>query len=157
MTHQPTCPDRTCKQKESGFTLIELLVALTVTVIGLAGLLSLHMATIKGNQMASRSAEAATIAQRTVEELRAMSIEKIITDHGALPITNAILDPAPGRAEMTYSRRFSARELTSLSEDLVLLRVEIFWTDDGADPNSVDERLHHDLAVEIIRTRQEAL
>jgi prepilin-type N-terminal cleavage/methylation domain-containing protein len=145
---------------EGGFTLIELLVTLSVTVIGLAGLLSLHSTTIKGNQIASRSGEAATIAQRSMEELRAIPVQglnSIETTYGVLPIVDATMDPVDGRAGMTYTRRVSVRELTSVSEDLVLMRVEVEWADDGADPVTAPDNLKHAISLELIRTRQEAL
>ncbi len=146
---------------ESGFTLVELLVALTVTVIGLAGLLTLHIATLKGNQVASRTGEATTFAQQALEELRALPIDggadSIVARYGALPIDNATMDTVDGRAGMTYTRRLWVGELTSVSEDLVKIRVQLEWTDDGADPNGADDRYKHQIALELIRTRQESL
>jgi Tfp pilus assembly protein PilV len=131
-----------------------------VTVIGLAGLLSLHSTTIKGNQIASRSGEAATVAQRAMEELRAIPVQgpnSIETTYGVLPIIDAAMDPVSGRAGMTYTRRVSVGELTSVSEDLVLMRVEVEWADDGADPATAPDNLKHVISLELIRTRQEAL
>lgn len=148
--------------EQSGFTLIEILVTMTITVIGLTGLLSLHMATVKGNQIASRSAEATTLAQEVLEELRARpvddgTIKSIVGQYGALPITNQLYDTVIGRAGMTYPVHMSVNELTTMSEDLIRIRVEVSWADDGADPATADETLKHSIALEIVRTRQEAL
>lgn len=150
---------------QGGFTLIELLVALSVTVIGLIGILSLHMATSSGNRIASQTAEATTIAQRTMDELRTMTIDAIVADHGGtLPFENSpILDsevypnPVPGRAGMQYYRRLSAYDLSSMSTNLVRLRVEVRWTDDGTDPSLIDPDDIHRVSLELIRTRLEAL
>ncbi len=158
MSEQVQTSSRTC---ERGFTLVELLVALTVTVIGLAGLLSLHVAVLKGNQNASRTGEATTVAQQTLEDLRAMPIggspQSIVARYGALPITDVTMDPVDGRAGMVYIRRLWVNELTSVSEDLVMIRIEVHWTDDGADPNGADESVKHKIALELVRTRQEGL
>lgn len=160
MQHQPTIryrgQHRGRKSQEGGFTLIEILMAMTVTVIGLVGLLSLHMTTIKGNQIAAHSAEATTIAQRLLEELRSRSVDDIVSEYGALPIEDALMDTVAGKI-ITYTPYLSVKELTGVSEDLVLLRIEVRWADDGADPATVDVRDIHDIVLEIVRTRQEAL
>ncbi|HEY6173114.1 MAG TPA: prepilin-type N-terminal cleavage/methylation domain-containing protein, partial [Kofleriaceae bacterium] len=57
-----------------GFTLIELLITLSVTTIGLIGLLSLHLSIARGNDGASRSAEAQQITATTLETLRGLRI-----------------------------------------------------------------------------------
>ena len=46
------------RRGQRGFTLLELLITLSVTTIGLVGLLSLHLSVSRGNDGASRSAEA---------------------------------------------------------------------------------------------------
>ena len=57
-------------RKEGGFNMIEILVAMAVTIIGLAGLLSLSVSVMKGNQGSSRRGEAVRIAKDTIEEIR---------------------------------------------------------------------------------------
>ena len=56
---------------QRGFTLLELLITLSVTTIGLIGLLSLHLSVTRGNDGASRSAEAQQIGAGILEGLRA--------------------------------------------------------------------------------------
>lgn len=152
---------RSSKQ-QAGFTLIEVLVALTVTVIGLMGLLSLHTTTLKGNRDASRTAEATTIAQRTIEEVRTMAIDdgtvnSIVGKYGPISFTDVPMDTAFGRAGITYTRSLSVEELTSISEDLVRIRVVVEWADGGDDPSTVAEIDKHKISLELVRTRQEAL
>jgi prepilin-type N-terminal cleavage/methylation domain-containing protein len=148
---------RGSRGEQSGFTLVEILVTMTITIIGLTGLLSLHMATIKGNQIASRSAEATTFAQEVIEELRTRTVDSIIAQYGLLPVNDELIDSPAGRAGMTYTRRLWINELTTMSEDLIRIRVEVSWADDGADPATADESLRHSIALEIVRTRQEKL
>lgn len=160
MQHEQSSQHHRRERQEGGFTLIEILMTMTVTVIGLAGLLSLHMTTLRGNRMAANSAEASTVAQKVVEELRTLSVDGpdgIVARYGALPFEDAAMDTEDGRTGTVYTPYLSAKELTSLSEDLILLRVEVIWADDGADPATVDERYKHQVTVEIVRTRQEAL
>ena len=136
---------------------MELLITLTITVVGMAGLLSLHFATLKGNQGASRFNEATVAAKESIERLRQMTIDDIETDFGVLPITDAVLDTIAGRAGMTYSVFLSAEELTVASPDLIRLRVDVDWTDDGAIPGSLNGIYDHTISLEVVITRQEAL
>jgi len=147
------------RRDQAGFTLIELLVALSVTVIGLIGLLSLHVSTMKGNRSASRSAEATAIGQQTVEELRGLPvngvIDSIVSRHGPLPIVDAVLDPVDGRAGMIYSRTLDVTPIPDT--DMVLMRVEVTWADDGADPATAPVELVHTSSFELARSTLEAL
>ncbi|MCG8417321.1 MAG: prepilin-type N-terminal cleavage/methylation domain-containing protein [Proteobacteria bacterium] len=139
---------------QQGFSLLELLIALAVTVVGLAGLMSLHVATMKGNRTAAHTADATTIAQQTMEELRSMSMAEITTRHGPLPITGVNnMDTVDGRAGMTFTRDLSVREMSGF---LVMMRIVVNWTEDGSDPATVDEQYRHKVALELIRTSLEA-
>lgn len=122
----------------------------------MAGLLSLHFATLKGNQGASRFGEATSIAQESIERLRQTTIAQMELDHGAMPITDAVLDTVAGRAGMTYSVFMSAEQLAA-SANLVRLRVDVDWTDDGALPGSDNGIYDHTISLEVVITRQEAL
>jgi prepilin-type N-terminal cleavage/methylation domain-containing protein len=145
---------------QGGFTLVELLVAMMVTVIGLVGLMSLHVSLIKGNRDASRFADASAVAQQTMEDLRTMNFalgkpNSIVDIYGPLPITDAVLDTVDGRAGMTYYRTFSA---VQLANTLVRFHVEVSWMDDGSDPTAAtpaDGR--HEVTLELIRTNLEQL
>lgn len=156
--------NKTLRQKpgQGGFTLIELLVALAITAVGLAGLMSLHVSMIKGNRAASNTHEATTIAQETVEELRGMTMAAITGKYGALPLNDAVMDTVPSRRAydpqtgivgLTFTRTLS---INPLSGKLLLVRVAISWSDDGADPAAADPQFRHEIALEIIRTSLEA-
>lgn len=157
---------------QSGFTLFELLVALSLTIIGLVGLLSLHLSTLNGNKGAERISEATAIAQRTMEELRSYRLDggenSIEQEFGQLPIVDAPLTTGDGPVEFgrtgtaKYYRQFSVVELNAISEDLVRFRVEILWAEGGGDPDPASAtpappELIRRVALELIRTRQEAL
>ena len=154
------CPSS--RRHERGFTLLELLITATVTVIGFAALLGLHFATVGGNALSGRSAEAVAIAERTIEQLRSDSVGGMIQDltgspSTSLPLSNISMSTVAGRNGMTYRRLVSVRELTSVSPDLIEIHVAVDWTDDGAVQGS-DNGVHdHEIALELIRTRQEGL
>lgn len=148
-------------RSQVGFTLIEVLVALTVTVIGLMGLMSLHTTTAKGNRDASRTAEANAIASDTMEALRAMPIDSgaysVVGKYGALPVVDAEMTAIFGRADVMFTRTLSVEDLSSVSSNLVRLHLEVAWSDGGDDPALTDPQYRHSVAVELIRTRPEVL
>lgn len=155
---------------ERGFTVMELLVALTVTVIGLAGLLSLHVTTVRGNASASRALEAVSLAEETLEILRSKTIGDIeqaygITIGGTVELVD-FGDTTPasafgattvtGRANQQYSRRLHMKVLDASQPNLIWLRVEVVWNDSAAPP-ALPAPGDHSIKVETIRARMEAL
>jgi hypothetical protein len=158
------------RRREEGFTLLELLMTLGVTTIGLIGLLSLHLSLVRGNDGASRAAEATQIGHTVLESLRAAHhrdmLEVLTTDPLApLPIdvqwcrrNNGVVETTRvGRNGMTYRCRVIVVSLVSVTSGLSRVRVEIGWTDDGAQQGSQGGIYDHLIAVEVIRTVEEAL
>jgi prepilin-type N-terminal cleavage/methylation domain-containing protein len=135
-----------------GFTLIELLITLSVTTIGLIGLLSLHLSIARGNDGASRSAEAEQITATNLETLRAMDITPMLNLISTQPTLTAT-----GRNGLTYSVARSSTVLTSASTSLVRVRVVTSWTEDGAVAGANGGQLDHAIALEVIRTMEEKL
>jgi prepilin-type N-terminal cleavage/methylation domain-containing protein len=141
---------------QAGFTLLELLVTMAVTVIGLLGLMAMHVATVKGNEATARASAAVSVAQDTLEELRSTSMTGLVTRFAVtdLPI-DANLNTVVGRDGTTYSRRVRIDELTGVSRDLVKLRVEVTWTEDGQAANGDAD--DHKVGLEVVRTTLEGL
>jgi prepilin-type N-terminal cleavage/methylation domain-containing protein len=153
---------RRSPREQGGFTLLELLVTATITLIGFAGLLGLHLSAIGGNALSGRAAEAVSISERTMEQLRSDSVSGMVQEltgstATALPLVNVTMSTVTGRNGMTYRRTASVTELTGTSPDLILIHVDVAWTDDGAIVGS-DNGVHdHNIALELVRTRQEGL
>jgi prepilin-type N-terminal cleavage/methylation domain-containing protein len=137
---------------QRGFTLIELLITLSVTTIGLIGLLALHLSIARGNDGASRSAEAEQLAATALEELRAMDITAMIN-----AITAAPTQARTGRNALPYTITRTSTVLTSASTSLVRVRVVASWTEDGAVAGTTGGQLDHAIALEVIRTMEEKL
>ena len=136
---------------QAGFTMVELMVTMAVSVIGVAGVLALQLATIKTNAGAAQSAEAVGIAGRTIEEARGLSLAALLAeldDDGALPIDHDFDGATVIGRTTTYRRRIVVEALDDRA-NLLRVRVEVTWTDDRAAP--------HLAALELLRTRQEAL
>lgn len=147
---------------ERGFTLVEVLIALMVTVVGLMGLLAMHTTTIKGNRDAGRAAEATAIAQQSIEVVRALTIDgpdpnSIAVKYAPLPFSDVPMSTVLGRAGVVFKPSLSVTELSSVSSDLIRIRVVVEWADGGDDPASVPAANKHKVVLELVRTRQEAL
>lgn len=140
-----------------GFTLLELLVTMAITTIGLVGLLGLHVVLTKSNVSASQSGEAVAIAQRSLEEYRNRTLLGLLDEFDAvdLPI-DAALDTVAGRAGTTFERRLVVEQL-DVSSSLIKVRVEVTWAEDGAAVGAQGGALDHRIALEIVRTSEEAL
>lgn len=144
-----------------GFTLLELLITMSVTTIGLIGLLSLHVSVSRGNDGASRSAEAQQIAVTELESLRALGLVPMmaaLTGSASLTFPTAPrVRTTTGRGAMTYTVTTQASTLPGTSASLVKIRTVVSWTDDGGTAGSNGGQLDHQLALEVIRTMEEAL
>ncbi len=152
-----------------GFTLLELLITLSVTTIGLLGLVSLHVSVVRGNDGASRSAEAQQIAVNQLESLRAQRLIDMMRTLTGNPMAMPPPPPSPatttpriwtvaGRANMTYTVTATATTLADVSSSLIKIRVVTTWIEDGgaAGPAStLDPTLTHSLALEVIRTLED--
>jgi prepilin-type N-terminal cleavage/methylation domain-containing protein len=148
------------QRRQRGFTLMELLITLSVTTIGLVGLLSLHLSVSRGNDSASRSAEAQQLCVSELEALRAMSYVTLMqTLSGAGiegdPATRTTL--ADGRGGMRFTVTSELTNIPKVSANLLKIRVRVTWAEDGATFSGGKGTFDHSLALEVIRTMQEAL
>lgn len=160
---------RSGARRQRGFTLLELLITLTITTIGMLGVLSLHLSVGRGNDSAARSAESVTVAKDTMEWLRSLRYPDMLAALGNIapalgtPVT-VTLPTSAGRAGMTYRRQVVVTMLSSdvaTGSELIRLRVEVSWTEDGAARVAGDGfsggRFDHAMAFEFLRTNREAL
>jgi prepilin-type N-terminal cleavage/methylation domain-containing protein len=141
---------------ERGFTVIEVLVTLAVTLIGLAGLMTLHHVVSDSTGSAGRMAEASGIAEAALEEVRQLAFNRIEAEFGPPPI-DIELEQATGKGERVYNRQLIIDPLDAVSADLFRVRIEVTWTDDGAAAGSDDGAHDHTFVLETFRTRQEAM
>ena len=141
---------------QQGFSLIEVLVALTVTVIGVMGLLTMHVSAIRGNQYISKAAEANVIAKGTFERLRGQTIDEIEARFSPLPIVDWVMNPVSGHAGQVYRRQLNVA-VSPLSTELIWFQIDVMWTDEGATPGSNGGIHDHTISLETVKTRGETL
>jgi prepilin-type N-terminal cleavage/methylation domain-containing protein len=145
---------------ERGFTLLELLITLSVTTIGLVGLLALHLSVVRGNDGASRSAEAQQIGAATLESLRAQRLNEMMdTLTGKRDVvlpTEPHVTTVVGRGGRPYKVTTTVDVPPGGSTSLLRIRVVTSWTEDGGKVGDSNGQLDHALALELIRTQEEA-
>lgn len=151
---------------QGGFSLIEILIAMSVTLVGLAGLMSLYTTAVSSNARSTRSITASGIAQQTMEELRSLPIDPpagyvghtLADVLGGFPVVAAPLDAVTGRDGTQYQRTVSAAPLAPPNVNLVSIVLTVRWADGGADvETTTDSRLLHSMVLETTRTRQDLL
>jgi prepilin-type N-terminal cleavage/methylation domain-containing protein len=152
---------RRCAARQRGFTLLELLITLSVTTIGLVGLLALHVSVVRGNDGASRSAEAQQIGASELEGLRAQrpgDMMQALTGSTAFALPTAPrIRVVVGRGGMAFTVTTTVVAVPGASASLMRIRVVTAWTEDGGTRGASGGQLDHALALELIRTKEEAL
>jgi len=148
---------------QRGFTMVELIVVMGVSLFGLAGLMSVYTSASRANSSVGHSAEAIDICERTMEEFRSMSVSDLEAVVGYGPITTAGWGPVEhhqgdtiGRNNVYFARDILAVEMTA-SSGLVRIEVDVSWSDNGDDPATAPASTVHQISLEMIRTRAEAL
>ncbi|HEY0190585.1 MAG TPA: prepilin-type N-terminal cleavage/methylation domain-containing protein [Kofleriaceae bacterium] len=146
---------------QRGFTLLELLITLSITTIGLIGLLALHLSIARGNDGASRSADAQQVAAGELESLRSMRIGDLalyMQGAAALTVPTPVkARTAVGRTNMTFNVASQVLPVSGASASLVKIRTTVTWTEDGGTFGANAGQLDHALSLEVIRTLEEAL
>lgn len=149
-------PENSRQRGEAGFTMVELLVTLAVTLIGLTGVMAMHTSSARSNRLAKETTGATSICERTMEQLRAMSVDEIVAmlGEGELPFDTALTDVETGH--VTYTRQLTAEEIEA-SPGLVLFRIDVDWTEGDAQPGDDGGRYDHTISLEVLRTKLELL
>src|SRR5262249_6897657 len=108
----------------------------------------------------SRSADAQEITATVLESLRGQRLDKMMqtltgNPNASPPVTAPVFTIV--RRGMTYRITQSVVTLTSASTGLWRIRVDTAWTEDGAAAGANSGQFDHRIALEVIRTVQEAL
>ncbi len=147
------------RPQQAGFTLVELLIVMTVTLIGLTGLVSLYRYGASGNVDSERTSQASVIGQRTMEDLRGLSVAQIGVSAGGYPVSDnplTFLSALPDNTRgVAFTRCLDAQAL-AVDNDLVRMRVTVLWNDDKS-AVACDGTADHRLVFEMVRNRTDTL
>jgi len=136
--------------------MVELLVALAVTMIGLTGVMAMHTSSARANRVTKETTAATEICERTMEQLRALSVDEIVTTlgEGELPLEVELSVATTGH--VTYTRLLSADEVAD-NPNLVRFRVQVEWAEAGGVLGADGGRYDHSISLELVRTKLELL
>jgi prepilin-type N-terminal cleavage/methylation domain-containing protein len=132
-------------RRQGGFTMIEIMVSLGLLVIGLAGVLALHTATVRGNRVSRQLERARVLAVQLMEDLRGRPMT-ILPDLCTGDTIDTI-EPVEGAV---YSRSCTLTAVTGAA-DLRLLVARVSF------PSDDDDGTTHEAALQMLRTVQENL
>jgi type IV pilus assembly protein PilV len=115
------------KRRQGGVTLIELLIALTVLLIGVSGILSMHIASMRATSYSRHATEAAVLGEDRMEQLRTMPVESIVA-------SSAIVD-AQGQASADgpYTVSWQITWAGGIGTQIVT----VSWLERGSEPHAV--------------------
>lgn len=118
------------RKGEQGFTLIEVLIALLLLLIGVAGVLSLQMVSMRATSYSRHATEATIVAEDKMEELMLVEAADII--HGDSDIVDSQgVDAADG----DYNRSWTA--VVPETPGTIAIEVTVQWFEKGTESHQI--------------------
>jgi type IV pilus assembly protein PilV len=115
--------------EEGGFTLIEVLIALLVLMVGMAGILSLQLTSMKATSFSRHATEASSLAEDKVEDLRTVALDSTRFVNG----TDQVDARGVADDEGPYTRAWTI----SPGTDTTIVNVSVSWTERGNEPYTI--------------------
>jgi len=115
--------------EEGGFTLIEVLIALLVLLIGMAGILSLQLTSMKATSFSRHATEASSLAEDKVEDLRTVPLGSARFANG----TDQVDARGVADAEGPYTRTWTINP----GAETTIVNVSVSWTERGNEPYTI--------------------
>ena len=123
------------RRRQRGFTVLEVLIALTVLLIGIGGILSLQVSSLRASGYSRHAAEAVVVGEDRVELLRLVPAADLASGSD---VVNALGIPDP---EGLYTRTWTV----TTSGNLATVEVEVAWLERGADEHSITLRTQREV------------
>jgi type IV pilus assembly protein PilV len=114
---------------EQGFTVIEVLIALLVLMVGMAGILSLQLTSMKATAFSRHATEASSLAEDKVEDLRTVPVNSARFASGSDQVDARGLADESG----LYTRTWTITPRT----DTTVVTVSVSWNERGAEPYTI--------------------
>lgn len=121
--------DGSDRKGERGFTLIEVLIALLVLMVGMAGILSLQLTSMKATAFSRHATEASSLAEDKVEDLRTVPLSSPRFASG----TDLVDSRGVADAEGLYARTWTITP----GADTTIINVSVAWTERGNEPYTI--------------------
>jgi prepilin-type N-terminal cleavage/methylation domain-containing protein len=114
----------------AGFTLVELMVAMVVLMLGVGGVLAMHITVMRAGAFSRSATEAAVLAEDKVEQLRTLDLTTLASGSETVDAQGV---PADG----PYTRAWT---LATLASGVVTVTVRVSWLDRGAEEYAITYR-----------------
>jgi prepilin-type N-terminal cleavage/methylation domain-containing protein len=115
------------EDNERGFSLIEMMIAVTILVIGLAGILTIQLTAMKSTSYSRHATEASVLAEDKMEQLRTMPAVSITSD----------TDKVDAQGNLNAAGPFSRAWTISWSGSVATIVVTVTWKEWGKDDHTV--------------------
>jgi type IV pilus assembly protein PilV len=115
--------------EEGGFTLIEVLIALLVLMVGMAGILSLQLTSMKATAFSRHATEASSLAEDKVEDLRTVPLDSARFVNGT--------DQVDARGVAAEDGPYTRTWTISPGADTTIVNVSVSWTERGDEPYTI--------------------
>jgi len=121
--------DQQLRTGERGFTIIEVLIALLVLMVGMAGVLSLQLTSMKATGFSRHATEASILCEDKMEDLRTIPLNSVrfVTDRDQVD-ARGVPD-----VEGLYERVWRVTPGT----DNTTISVEVSWEEQGSEPYTI--------------------
>ena len=123
-----TNPGTAGRRRDGGFTLIELMIAMTVLIIGIAGILSMQMTAMRSSAYSRHATEASVLGEDTMEALRTVPVASIV-DTAAESINEHGIPDAGG----LYTREWTITDDGTIATLVVVVR----WKERGSEDHAI--------------------
>lgn len=123
------------RRGHDGFTVMEVMVALTVLLIGIGGILSLQISSLRASGYSRHAAEAAVVGEDRIELLRLVPPAQLAS--GSDVVNEMGIADSEGR----YTREWTV----TLDGTLATIVVEVKWVERGKDDHSITLRTQREV------------
>lgn len=120
------------RRGERGFTLIEVMIALTVLLIGFAGVLSLQLTSMHATSFSRHATEASVLAEDKVEELRTVPMVSLVGGDDEVDARGKTVVQAP-ESNLFYTREW----VVAVGATTTTINVEVKWKESGGDEYTI--------------------
>ena len=115
------------KRNEGGFSLIEVMVALLLLLIGISGILTIQLSSMKASAYSRHATEAIILAEDKMEEL--MTISAATIADGNDTVDSQGVDDVAGFYERSW--------VVEPTGPLNTITVQVSWDEKGTEPHSI--------------------
>lgn len=117
-------------RRERGFTIIEIMIAMTVLVIGMAGIVKLTVASMRASALSRHATEATVLAEDKMEFLRTVPVAALVSGTDQVDARGKVVADAP------YTREWAVAVAPAFAT--LTVSVTVTWYEEGGtDPLQV--------------------